>query len=547
MADAGEFEQFVIRTEPGLRRALSGCMARDAVGDALAEAFAHAWQHQDRITRMEHPVGYLFRVARSKTRTRKQGFLPWTSADELPDVEPGLVSALASLSRGGVPCGLARARLRLDVSRDCRSAPHLAFHRRVPRQSGAGTSARAARSCGQWVRSKTSWNGSPPIVRHRSLPSRRRQATSSWCVGARTRRAPVVVAIAACVAVALVIGGTLLLADKDNRPSVHAPVGTPTTAAGAGTAGGCAGKAYVINQDDATVSVITTATGAVSPPITTGLNNPGGVAITPDGKQVYVTNPDYRVSVITTATGAVSAPITTGIGPLGVAITPDSKHAYVVNASAGTVSVITTATGAVSAPIPVRVGSFGIAITPDGVHAYVTNREDGTVSVITTATGAVSAPITVGTNPTGVAITPDGKHVYVSNQGDGTVSVITTATGAVSRPITIGTGAGGVAITPDGKHAYVTNLAHGTVSVITTATGAVSRPITVGTSPTSVAFTPDGKHAYVTNRGNVADPADGTVSVITTATGAVSATIPVGRGPVGVSICPARNTHTSGR
>ena len=62
------------------------------------------------------------------------------------------------------------------------------------------------------------------------------------------------------------------------------------------------------------------------------------------------------MSVITTATGAVSAPITVGKNPIGVAITPDGKHAYVTNLDDGTVSVITTATGAVSAPITVGKG-----------------------------------------------------------------------------------------------------------------------------------------------------------------------------------------------
>jgi YVTN family beta-propeller protein len=68
------------------------------------------------------------------------------------------------------------------------------------------------------------------------------------------------------------------------------------------------------------VSVITTATGAVSAPITVG-KQPNQVAITPDGKRVYVTNTmDGTVSVITTATGAVSPPITVGRYPEGVAI-----------------------------------------------------------------------------------------------------------------------------------------------------------------------------------------------------------------------------------
>ena len=101
------------------------------------------------------------------------------------------------------------------------------------------------------------------------------------------------------------------------------------------------------------------------------------MAITPDGKHVYVVNTgDGTVSVITTATGAVSAPITVGkaSGYARVAITPDGKHAYVTNLVDGTVSVITTATGAVSAPITVGKGPFTVAITPDGKHAYVTNH-----------------------------------------------------------------------------------------------------------------------------------------------------------------------------
>ena len=98
MADEAEFEEFVIRTEPELRRALSGHLPREAVSDALAEAFAYAWEHRNRIMRLEYPTGYLFRVAQSKARIRKQGYLPLSSVDATPNVEPGLVPALAALS-----------------------------------------------------------------------------------------------------------------------------------------------------------------------------------------------------------------------------------------------------------------------------------------------------------------------------------------------------------------------------------------------------------------------------------------------------------------
>jgi DNA-directed RNA polymerase specialized sigma24 family protein len=98
MARDEQFEQFLRTTEPGLRRALTGHLAPDAVADALAEAFAYAWEHWDRVMQLEHPTGYLFRVAQSKVRIRKQGFLPWSSPDAMPDVEPALVGALGGLS-----------------------------------------------------------------------------------------------------------------------------------------------------------------------------------------------------------------------------------------------------------------------------------------------------------------------------------------------------------------------------------------------------------------------------------------------------------------
>src|SRR5881392_3454048 len=62
------------------------------------------------------------------------------------------------------------------------------------------------------------------------------------------RRAPVLATIAACLALALVIGGLLLVSGGQDPSSVQAPGGPDANAAG-----GCAGKAYVDNNVDGTV------------------------------------------------------------------------------------------------------------------------------------------------------------------------------------------------------------------------------------------------------------------------------------------------------
>jgi len=85
--------------------------------------------------------------------------------------------------------------------------------------------------------------------------------------------------------------------------------------------------------------------------------------VTPDGSKVYVTNLNNTVSVIATATNAVSATISVGHGPVGVAFTPDGSKAYVANQFDDTVSVIATASNTVVATIdvgasPIAFGSF---------------------------------------------------------------------------------------------------------------------------------------------------------------------------------------------
>jgi YVTN family beta-propeller protein len=72
------------------------------------------------------------------------------------------------------------------------------------------------------------------------------------------------------------------------------------------------------------------------------------------------------VSVIATATNAVSATISVGHGPVGVAFTPDGSKAYVANQFDHTVSVIATASNTVVATIDVGASpiAFGIFILP---------------------------------------------------------------------------------------------------------------------------------------------------------------------------------------
>lgn len=97
---AGTFSSFVVDREEHLRIALTARFGPDLGREAAADALAYGWEHWDRISAMENPAGYLYRVgmnAARRSRRRPAVVMPEVSI-ETPWVEPGLPKALQSLS-----------------------------------------------------------------------------------------------------------------------------------------------------------------------------------------------------------------------------------------------------------------------------------------------------------------------------------------------------------------------------------------------------------------------------------------------------------------
>lgn len=92
------FSEFVAAVEPRLRIALAAGLGQDRGREAAAEALAWGWEHWDQLCSMENPVGYLYRVGRSRVKVRRRPFLAPAPVGGQPHVEPGLPDALAELS-----------------------------------------------------------------------------------------------------------------------------------------------------------------------------------------------------------------------------------------------------------------------------------------------------------------------------------------------------------------------------------------------------------------------------------------------------------------
>ena len=94
------FTQFVMETEPRLRRALTATFGSEVGRDAAAEALAYGWKHWDRLRGMENPAGYLYRVGRDRGRSLpKPVGTPHLEivVAKMPWVEPELPAALGEL------------------------------------------------------------------------------------------------------------------------------------------------------------------------------------------------------------------------------------------------------------------------------------------------------------------------------------------------------------------------------------------------------------------------------------------------------------------
>jgi DNA-directed RNA polymerase specialized sigma24 family protein len=87
----------VEQVEPKLHRALVAQLGWERGRDATAAAFGYAWEHWEELHNIANPVGYLFRVGQSRTRSRGSPLLFERPADPEQWYEPALAALLSEL------------------------------------------------------------------------------------------------------------------------------------------------------------------------------------------------------------------------------------------------------------------------------------------------------------------------------------------------------------------------------------------------------------------------------------------------------------------
>jgi len=93
------FSEFVEDNEAGIRHALIGQLGSDVGRAAAAQALLYGLENWERVSVMENPEGYLFRVGQRWGRRSAPRRVQFAVVDSIQDLwfEPGLEAALVGL------------------------------------------------------------------------------------------------------------------------------------------------------------------------------------------------------------------------------------------------------------------------------------------------------------------------------------------------------------------------------------------------------------------------------------------------------------------
>jgi YVTN family beta-propeller protein len=321
-------------------------------------------------------------------------------------------------------------------------------------------------------------------------------------------------------------------------------------------AGERAGRAYVSNEDDGTVTVIDTQRLAAIATIAVG-KRPRGLVLSHDGASLYVAVsgqpkcppplPEEQcaklprdrqadgVAVIDTTTLKQARMLKGVTDPERVEISRDGHSLFVTDEDAARLSVLDAVRGRVVAKIAVGREPEGVRASPDGRWVLVTNETGNSVAIIDAHTHALLHTVLVGKRPRDLAFTPDSRSAYVSGEADASVYRISLPSGAPTtqlvqlrkeaRPV-------GVALDAARGRLYVSTGRGGTVAVISPQDGKLIGEVAVGARPWGLALSADGSRLFTANGPS------GDVSVVDTDTLTVIGKVTVGQGPWGVVAGP---------
>lgn len=289
-----------------------------------------------------------------------------------------------------------------------------------------------------------------------------------------------------------------------------------------------AGLAFVINSNEASVSLLDVATHRELRRVPL-LREPHHMALTPDRRSLVIGDTTGNtLFFLDPATGAIQRQVTIS-DPYQLQYSPDGRYLTIAGLARAQIDIYDAATLKLLHRVPARSLPSHMNYAPDSSIVFVSLQGSDRLIAIETATGRVIWNSKVGRTPAGVLW--NRGHLLVGLMGEAHFAVVDPVDGHVERLIATGRGAHTMFVTHDGRLIYATNRVDGTLSVLDPATLAVIRTIPVPGGPDDLDFAPDGKIWAALRFAHA-------VAVLDPATGAIER-VPVGRSPHGIWL----NTH----
>jgi YVTN family beta-propeller protein len=293
-------------------------------------------------------------------------------------------------------------------------------------------------------------------------------------------------------------------------------------------AAAAAPSVFVVNSNDANISVIDLATRRVVNTLPM-LREPHHLVLSPDHRSLVVGDTrGNALFFLDPRTGALQRRVTVS-DPYQLQYSPNGKLLTTAGLARNQVDIFDADSMTLLHRVPAKTMPSHIAYSPDSAVVYVTLQGTDRLIAIRTADGAVLWNNHVGNTPAGVIY--NRGRLLIGCMGEAHIAVVDPATGRVERVVPTGKGAHTLFPSPDGKLIYATNRVDGTISVIDADTLEVKRTLSVPGGPDDLEFAPDGTIWAALRFAQ-------SVGVIDPQSGAVTR-IAVGRSPHGIWM----NTH----
>jgi YVTN family beta-propeller protein len=284
-------------------------------------------------------------------------------------------------------------------------------------------------------------------------------------------------------------------------------------------------KAYVVDRAHGAVYIIHAGTQEQhrvpvgAGPVSIGVNTRTGRA--------YVVNAnDGTASVIDGDTDAVVATVAVGSHPYSIAVNSATGLAYISHTFSDQTTILDCTTNAVSS---LRAGSSDlIAIDPDRNTIYLMSYESSTLTVLDGASRSLSS-ISIGMHEWGLVLEEGAGTVFVARTGAAEVAVMKRSS-SVAEPIPTGHIPCALAFNPKMERAYVANYGDNSVTVIDTGMNRAIATVPAGNRPQAIAFD------TARNLILVANTHDDIVTVMDGSTYAVLENLPAGKHPYALAL-----------